>query len=206
MKSRLLTWFGIVLIVEVGLLHILRAQAEYDEVKYMGYIFAANFFGTLIAAWGMYHRQSWGWAMGLAISVVSIVGFLWGRTFGMPGIPVQEWLDPYGIVAVIIESVFIVIYLAHPWNVPRLDMSSSTNSWLMYMLSGAGLLMLVSISFIANRWDSAVIQEYGHHVGSLDQVCSTPLTSLDALQERYATSPWIGETGQDSFFVLSHAE
>lgn len=185
MKSRLLTWLGIVLILEAGLLHILRAQAEYEQVQYMGYLFAADFFGTLIAAWAIYHRQSWGWALGLAISIFSIGGFVWSRTVGIPGIPVQEWLAPYEIVSAGTECAFIALYLVHPWKVPRLGVSSSTESWLMYGLPAVGLFTLFSVSAFANSWEFAATQEYGHHVGSLDQVCTTPLTSFDDLQELY---------------------
>jgi hypothetical protein len=49
-ESKFLHWYGIVLILEIGLLHILTAQSEYEEAAYMGYLFAANFFGSLIAA------------------------------------------------------------------------------------------------------------------------------------------------------------
>ena len=49
MKSKLFHWLGIFLILETGLLHILTAQAEYEEAAYLGYLFAANFIGALIA-------------------------------------------------------------------------------------------------------------------------------------------------------------
>ena len=38
MKSKFLQWFAIILIIEIGLLHILTAQKEYDEAAYMGYL------------------------------------------------------------------------------------------------------------------------------------------------------------------------
>ena len=38
MKSKLFRWLAIVLIVEIGLLHIYNAQAEYEEAVYMGMV------------------------------------------------------------------------------------------------------------------------------------------------------------------------
>jgi hypothetical protein len=68
MKSKILQWSAIALITAIGLLHLLTAQAEYEEAAYMGYLFAANFFGALIAVLGIYHQQVWGWLLGLLIS------------------------------------------------------------------------------------------------------------------------------------------
>jgi len=185
MKSKFLLWFAIVLILEVGLLHIITAQAEYEEAAYMGYLFAANFFGSLIAAFGIYHKQLWGWVLGLLISAGSIAGYIWSRTLGMPGMQVEEWLAPYGIMAMSVEGIFILLYLLRPWRNQTAELSISTNSRLRYILPAAGLFIIVSISAVAYRWDIAVAREYGHHVGSLDDVCSTPLTSFAALEKQY---------------------
>jgi len=185
MKSKLIHWFAIILILEVGLLHILTAQAEYEEAAYMGYLFAANFFGSLIAALGIYHKQSWGWLLGLLISAGSIAGYIWSRTSGMPGMQVEEWLAPYGIMAMSVENIFILLYILHPWRMEAGDPSASANSRLRYILPVAGLFIMASISAVAYQWDVAVIRDYGHHVGSLDDVCSTPLTSFAALEKLY---------------------
>jgi hypothetical protein len=48
-----------------------------------------------------------------------------------------------------------------------------------------GLVTVAAIALFAYRWDQAVVQEYGHHVGSYDQVCKTPLTSLADFEQRY---------------------
>jgi hypothetical protein len=38
---------------------------------------------------------------------------------------------------------------------------------------------------LAYRWDVLVKTNYGHHVASLDKVCSTPVTSFAQLEEIY---------------------
>jgi hypothetical protein len=185
MKSKLLHWLAIVLILETGLLHIITAQAEYEEAAYMGYLFAANFFGSLIAALGVYRQQRWGWMLGLLIAALSIFGFVWSRTLGMPDMRVEEWLAPFGIVAVTIEGLFLLLCLFRPWRSAAGDSSVSVNAWLRYVLPIAGLLIISSVSAFAYRWDFLLTQDYGHHVGSLDQVCKTPTTSFAEFEERY---------------------
>lgn len=185
MKSKFLHWLAIVLILEIGLLHIMTAQGEYEEAAYMGYLFAANFFGALIAAWGIYHRWLWGWMLGLVISIGSIAGYIWSRTLGMPGMNVEEWFSPYGIISIALESAFIVLVLFRSWKIPADELSFSIPSGFRYTLPVVGTLWIITISALTYQWDYAVTQAFGHHVGSLDQVCSTPLTTFSELEERY---------------------
>jgi len=185
MKSKFLHWLAIVLILEIGLLHIMTAQVEYEEAAYMGYLFAANFFGALIAAFGIYHKQLWGWALGVVIAAGSIAGYIWSRTLGMPGMNVEEWFTPYGVMALSVEGLFILIFLLRPWKISTADLLPATISRLPYILPVAGMFAIVSISALAYQWDVAVSQAYGHHVGSVDQVCSTPLTTFAELEEKY---------------------
>jgi len=185
MKSKLLHWLAIVLILETGLLHILTSQAEYDEAPYMGYLFAANFFGSLIAALGIDRRQLWGWLLGLIISTLSIAGYIWSRIYGMPQMPVEEWLAPYGIVAMSVEGFFVILCLLRPWRFSTASMSLSADLRTHYIFSITGLFLLSFITVFAYRWDVALTEQYGHHIGSLDQVCNTPATSFAELEERY---------------------
>jgi len=185
MKSRLLHWFAILLILETGLLHIMTAQAEYEEAAYMGYLFAANFFGSLIAAMGISRRQQGGWIIGSVIALLSIAGYIWSRTLGMPGMQVEEWISPYGILAMSVEGIFLLLLLFRPWRLSAADALASSAPRLRAVLPVVGLLLLASTSAFAYRWDAARMWEYGHHVGSLDQVCNTPTISFAELEERY---------------------
>jgi len=185
MKSKLLQWLAIILIIEIGLLHIITAQKEYDEAAYMGYLFAASFFGSLIAAFGIHHKQLWGWMLGFVISIVSIAGYIWSRTFGMPGMNVEDWFSPYGIISMSLEVVFILLVLLRAWKIRSAELSFPANSRFRYIAPVIGLFCVVAVSGMTYRWDFAVTQSYGHHVGSLAQVCSTPATSLAELEEKY---------------------
>jgi hypothetical protein len=184
MKSRFLHWLAILLILEIGLLHIMTAQTEYEEAAYMGYLFAANFFGALLAAFGMYHKQVWGWVFGAVIAAGSIAGYAWSRTLGMPGMNVEEWFTPYGVVSISMEVLFLLIFLLRPWKNFAVESLRFDNAF-KYLMMVTGLAAIVSMSLFSYRWDQYVTQAYGHHVGSLDQVCSIPVTSLAKLEEEY---------------------
>jgi hypothetical protein len=184
-KSKFLHWFAIILILEIGLLHIITAQAEYEEAAYMGYLFAVNFFGALIAAFGIYHRQFWGWMLGLVIAVGSIAGYAWSRTLGMPGMNVEEWFTPYGIVSMSVEGAFILLGTLRPWKISTGSLLPNGNPMLRYMPLVAGLLAVILVGFATFRWDATVSQAFGHHVGSLSQLCSTPPTTFTELEEQY---------------------
>ena len=185
MKTKLLQWFAILLIVQIGLLHIVTAQKEYDEAAYMGYLFAANFFGALIAAFGIYHKQLWGWILGFVISSGSIACYIWSRTLGMPSMNVEEWFTPYGIVSLSLEGAFILLILFRPWKNFAEEISFSFNSRVRYILPVVGLFWVTAVSGMTYQWDYSATRSFGHHIGSLAQVCNTPVTSFAELQEKY---------------------
>jgi hypothetical protein len=162
------------------LLHLVIAQGEYEEAAYMGYLFAANFFGSLIAAFGIYHRQRWGWWLGLVIAAGSIAGYIWSRTFGMPGMNVEEWLAPYGVVSLSVEAAFIFVFLLQPKRTTDLPVFKPG-----YVSLANGLSLVLAIAILTYQWDVTVTRAYGHHVGSLDDVCRTPAMTLSALEETY---------------------
>lgn len=184
MKPGLLRWLGIFLILETGLLHLMTAQVEYEEAAYMGYLFAANFFGALIAAFGIHHKQFWGWTLGFVIAVGSVAGYIWSRTLGMPGMEVEEWFTPYGVVALSIEGAFMILCIFRPWKMIAGDPPLIPPGFT-YSLVIAGIFWLAGISTVAHRWDAAVIQAYGMHVVSLEQALETPEISFATLEDEY---------------------
>ena len=186
MKSKFIHWFAIVLMLEIGLLHLMTAQGEFEEAAYMGYLFMGNFVAALLAAYGIYRKQLWGWVLGLFIAAASIAGYAWSRTQGMPGMVVEEWFTPYGIVAMAVEGVFVLLFILRLWKISYGELlPASAQQPLRFIQPLAGLFILVLISTFTYRWDTGVTQAFGYHVGSLDQVINTPATSFSELEEQY---------------------
>ncbi len=185
MKRKFITWFAIIITLEIGLLHLMTAQGEYEEAAYMGYLFVGNFMIALLSAYGIYRRQLWGWILGLFIAVGSIAGYAWSRTQGMPGMEVEEWFTPYGVVSLAVEGVFVLLFLLRPWKMPAdKELSSTAQRSLRYTQPIIGVLTLILISVFTFRWDAGTTQMYGYHVVSLDQVLDAPVTSLSNLEEQ----------------------
>jgi len=186
MKAKFLQWLAIVLILEIGLLHLMSAQYEYEEAASMGYLFVGNFLGSLLAAYGIYRKQLWGWSLGLFIAIGSIAGYALSRTKGMPGMEVEEWFAPYGVIALSVEGIFILLFFFRPWRFVTNE-SLTVRAWQPYRLAlpVSGVVVLVLISIFTYRWDIRTIQAYGYHVGSLEQVLELPVTSSIDLEDQY---------------------
>ena len=185
MKSRTLQWLAIILIVQTGLVHYFTAQHEFEEAAFLGYLFMANFLGALLAAWGIYRQQIWGWGLGFAIAAGSIAGYVWSRTLGLPGLESEAWLTPWGLLALAAEGLFILLLLLRPWRtIAAGDQQPQTPTWLRYILPAAGVTLLVLISGLTYRWDAA--GDFGHeHIASVEELNNTPVTSLDQLEQQY---------------------
>ncbi len=109
MKRSTLERVGIALILGIGVIHLLYAPDEFEEVQYMGILFALNFLGALVAAAGIWRRQVWGWLLGLLVAAGSVVGYVLSRSTGMPGHEVEAWLLPAGIASLAMEGAFVVL-------------------------------------------------------------------------------------------------
>jgi hypothetical protein len=186
MKTRIVQWLAIFLVLETGLLHLMTAQGEYEEVAYMGYLFVGNFLLALMAAYGIFRQQLWGWLAGVLLTAGSIAGYIWSRTLGMPGMHVEEWLTPYGISALSIEGLFLLLIFLRPWRFMSTEQQASPISrYQPYTVSTIGVLVLMLVSFGVYRWDALTTMTYGMHVVNLDQVMDKPAASISEMEEQY---------------------
>lgn len=111
-KSKIFLWLGMIALIATGLVHGLDAPDCFEEAAYKGWLFYANALGCLVAAFGIFRNQKWGWSLGAVIAACSIAAYVASRTVGLPGIPAEpdEWLEPLGVVAVLSEVLFLVVY------------------------------------------------------------------------------------------------
>ena len=109
--SKSFAGLGILFILAVGLIHVMDAQDSFFDAAYKGWFFYANGAGALVAAFGIYHRQCWGWNLGLLIAVGSLIGYIASRTVGLPLIPAEPdaWFEPLGVAAVTSGILFVVV-------------------------------------------------------------------------------------------------
>ena len=104
---------GITLIVVVGLIHLIDAPEDLEEGSYLGFLFLANFLGALVASVGIYRGNRWGWVLGLLVAGGAFAGYVISRTAGLPGLPAEdEWLEPLGVLSLIVEVLFVGVFLA----------------------------------------------------------------------------------------------
>jgi hypothetical protein len=184
MKSRILPRLAIILIIEIGLVHYFSAQHEYEEAAVLGYLFVANFFGALVAAYGIYRREGWGWGLGWVIALGSLVAYVWSRTTGLPGLEAEEWASAWGVMALVTESLFCLLVFVRPWRTaPANAEPASYPNWRgRYLLPAAGLIVLVLVNFSTYQLDLLYPQE---HTITLRVAQLTPEVSLDSFQEEY---------------------
>jgi hypothetical protein len=54
-----------------------------------------------------------GWFLGLLVAGGAFAGYVISRTVGLPGLPVEtEWLEPLGVLSLLVEALFVGVYLA----------------------------------------------------------------------------------------------
>ena len=119
-----LAWAGASLIAAVGLIHLLEVPEELEEATYLGLLFLANFGGAVVAAIGIYRGHTWGWGLGALLAGGALVGYVISRTLGLPGMPVEAWLEPLGVLSLLVEGLFIglgLAILARPAMEARID-------------------------------------------------------------------------------------
>jgi len=185
MKSKILPWLAIILMIETGLVHYFSAQHEFEEAAILGYLFMANFLGALLAAYGIYRQKMWGWGLGFAIAAGSMAGYIWSRTTGLPGMESEAWLTPWGLVLLAVEGLFILLILFRPWRtVAASHQQAPVPAWIRFLLPAAGVITLVLINSLTFQWNAE--GDFGHeHIVSVNEISRTPLTSSDELEKQY---------------------
>jgi hypothetical protein len=188
MKSKLKQGLAILVILEIGLVHYFSAQHEFEESTLLGFLFIANFLGSLVAAYGIYRRKLWGWGLGSFIALGSLTAYVWSRTTGLPGLEPEEWLSPWGVMSLVSEGLFLAMVTwrfldTRPTgeNSP-LPTSSLGRAW----LPVSGLVLLIVVNFTTVRLDALFPSADHEHNYTLFGVrWMEPVKSLKAFEEEY---------------------
>ena len=111
-SATLRTWAGIGLIAATGLIHLVETPEYLEEMPYIGVLFALSVVGALLAAFGIYRGERWGWTLGVLVAGGSLVGYLLSRTIGLPLFRENTWeefAEPVGLLSLLVEGLFLVV-------------------------------------------------------------------------------------------------
>jgi hypothetical protein len=109
-----ISWAGILLIVVVGIIHLIEAPEHLEEATYVGVLFLINVLFAFVSAFGIYRGAQWGWVLGVLVAGGAFVMYVVSRAIGLPGLDevVGNWLEPAGILSLIVEGLFVLVYAA----------------------------------------------------------------------------------------------
>ena len=111
MNLNTVTLAGVILILLNGMIHLIEGIEHFGE-DYRHILFLLNTAGAVVAAIGIARGvRSWGWSLGLFIAAASIVLYVISRTVGLPNIKIGSWSSTYGILSLIVESLFVALAL-----------------------------------------------------------------------------------------------
>ena len=103
---------GIALILVTGAIHFIDAPGSFGDATYKGLLFLANGIAAIIAAFGIYRgERRWGWGLGVLVAGGALVSYVISRTVGLPGLAPDIWLEPLGILSLIVEAAFIALFV-----------------------------------------------------------------------------------------------
>lgn len=102
---------AIALILVTGAIHFIDAPGSFGDATYKGLLFVANGIAAIVAAVGIYRgERSWGWGLGLLVAGGALVGYVISRTVGLPGLAPDVWLEPLGILSLVVEVSYVVLF------------------------------------------------------------------------------------------------
>jgi hypothetical protein len=110
---------GIALILVTGAIHFIDAPSSFGDATYKGVLFLANGIAAVVAAFGIYRgERTWGWGLGVLVAGGALVAYVVSRTMGLPGLVPDIWLEPLGILSLMVEAAFIVLFAQSRRHVP----------------------------------------------------------------------------------------
>jgi hypothetical protein len=110
---------GIALILVTGAIHFIDAPGSFGDATYKGMLFLANGIAAIVAALGIHRgERRWGWGLGVLVAGGALVSYIVSRTVGLPGLAPDIWLEPLGILSLMVEAAFIVLFAQSRREVP----------------------------------------------------------------------------------------
>jgi hypothetical protein len=99
------------LLIPIGLIHLSLAPAYGIGAAYIGFLFYATFYATLIAAAGIAIGVRGSWIVGLLASVGAVAGLVTAATVGLPNFT-ESFQAPKAMLSLVLELGFIALFAA----------------------------------------------------------------------------------------------
>ena len=103
---------AIALILVTGAIHFIDAPGSFGDATYKGLLFVANGIAAIVAAVGIYRGERiWGWGLGVLVAGGALVAYVISRSVGLPGLAPDIWLEPLGILSLLVEAAYVVLFV-----------------------------------------------------------------------------------------------
>jgi hypothetical protein len=113
----------------IAVTHAFEVQSKLDAALYMGVLFLSLIGGANVLALMLAKnlRTELAWPAAALLAGSAIVGYVWSRAIGLPGIEdhIGHWLDPLGTAAVVFEATLLGLSLPRLRG-PTLRFSTAT--------------------------------------------------------------------------------
>lgn len=186
MRGKVFTWISAGLLLIIGIIHLNLAPGEYSEAPYLAALFAANFLLAVIASVGVRYQKPWGWLLGLVVASGSILGYVWSRTTGLPGMQLEGWLTAWGIISMVLEVLFILITLiTNPIRTPMKMGGLVLTSSFIASISIISVSLIFASSRTVTIGEAQLEEQYGLRIervsrSNLDAIVDYRLKIIDA--------------------------
>jgi hypothetical protein len=110
---------AIALILVTGAIHFIDAPSSFGDATYKGVLFLANGIAAVVAAFGIQRgERTRGWGLGVLVAGGALVAYVISRTVGLPGLVPDVWLEPLGILSLMVEAAFLGVFAQSRRGVP----------------------------------------------------------------------------------------
>jgi hypothetical protein len=102
-------------LVGMAIVHLVDSPDKFAETPYVGVLFLALIAASLVIAELIVRGSgSPAWIAGAGLAAATILGYVVSRTIGLPGAPEDDlgnWLEPLGMVSLLVEAIVVWVCL-----------------------------------------------------------------------------------------------
>jgi hypothetical protein len=125
---------GVATALALAAIHLIEMPEDFEEMPYLGVLFGVGGVLLIAAAVGMVRRSASrvAWATGALVAAGMFVGYCISRTVGLPGMDVEAWGEPLGVLSLVLEAVFLmaagIAFVTHSRSRERAKATSAARS------------------------------------------------------------------------------